>query len=388
MNRPQTTRGATSKSKRIDQNIENHDTSTDSATTNITIIQVSSAIVKEKVKISTVEPPITVELLDEINYKNNVQIIPSNFSQADQINAVTMVQVTSDLNASTAIPTIPAIATTIAAMAIQDCVKIEQASTSNVNLKSTTIDPIVGGVITNISIGCKEKPVFQQTVNTQAEPLHYEQVFVTQSPTITTIPTTTINNDEAIAPLEMHVNRIKLNKNDTTQRTSIEPNAEPSTSTSNTVTFSVSAATGGNSNASTHLTAAKIKDLPGKSRAIEAKHENDSNRRPILTRGLTEAVIIRPSRKDTNILRTNQPGMHVSLTDLFDDFRLMKMVHGILSYSRDLFRNFRQMHNFKTHRNKENVVHLHRIRSEHVIEQVIIMSYPAEINMLAAIQIT
>lgn len=311
--RPQTTRGATSKNKRIDQNSENqsNDTSNDSATTNITIIQVSSAIVKEKVKLTTSEPAPTIEKLDETNYKNNVQIIPSNFSPSDQ-NAITTVQVTTS-DANTSIPA-----------------SDEQRSISNANIKSTkninlneTAQPTTdergsnnnnnnnsarkfGGVVTNI------------TVNSQQEPLHYEQVFVTQSPTTTTIPT--VNSDQSdIVSLDVHVNRIKLNKNDATQRNQIDSITEPSTSTPNAVTFSVSTATGSNSNANTQLTSAKTKDL--KTRPIDAKHENDLIRRPLLTRGLTEAVISRPSRKDTNMAlnRSNQsPGIHVSFKFIVD----------------------------------------------------------------------
>lgn len=304
--RPQTTRGATSKNKRIDQSSENpsNDTSNDSATTNITIIQVSSAIVKEQVKITTSEPAPITEKIDEINYKNNVQIIPSNFSPSDQ-NAITTVQVTtSDVN------------TSISALD-------EQGSTSNANIKCTknknlieTAQPTTdeqrcsnnnnprkfGGVVTNI------------TVNSQQEPLHYEQVFITQSPTTTTIPTVNSDQIEIASKKEVHVNRIKLNKNDAAQRNQIDSITEPSTSTSNAVTFSVSTA-----NSNTHLTSGKTKDL--KARPIEAKHENDIIRRPLLTRGLTEAVISRPSRKDTNMAlnRSNQPGIHVGFNSLIFD---------------------------------------------------------------------
>lgn len=314
--RPQTTRGATSKNKRIDQNLENHsnDASNDLATTNITIIQVSSAIVKEKVKITTSEPAPTTEKLDEINYKNNVQIIPSNFSPSDQ-NAITTVQVTTS-DANTTIPALD-----------------EQGATSNANIKCTkninlneTPQPITdergsnnnnarkfGGVVTNI------------TVNSQQEPLHYEQVFITQSPTTTTIPT--VNSDQSeIASLEVHVNRIKLN--DATQRNQIiDSITEPSTSTLNAVTFSVSTATGSNSNPNTQLSSAKTKDL--KTRPIEAKHENELIRRPLLTRGLTEAVISRPSRKDTNMAlnRSNQPGIHVRFNSLIFEFYFICIVY-------------------------------------------------------------
>lgn len=289
-------------------------------------------------KISTAsEPAKLADSIDEIIYKNNVQIIPSNFLQTDK-NAITTVQVISDEN--------------LLANQIKDVksVKMEQASTSTASIlcAKNNIDPTTststsaststltskvietlpktdervnarqfGGVVTNISIGCKEKSIFLQTINPkQPEPLHYEKVFVTQSPTITTIPTTigANNADQSEnVPSEVHVNRIKLNKNETTQRTQADINVEPSTSTSNTVTFSVSAATGSNANANTQLTSTKPKDAIAKCRAVEAKHENDSIHRPLLTRGLTEAIIIRPSRKDTNMLlnRANQPGIHV-----------------------------------------------------------------------------
>lgn len=264
-------------------------------TTNITIIQVSSANVKEKLNAHTesLESP-------ELNYMNNVQIIPSNYSPIDQ-NSITTVQVTNEMNTPSQ--------------------NKESTSTESVSANKSTVsasshethdDAQNGrqfGAVTNISIGVKEKQTFQQ------EQLHYEQVFITHTPSGASIST----NDTEPNEIQPKINRIKVGS---AQRLSDESEIRPSTSTSSTVIFSVAAASAAaatsDANISTSVT--KSKDMT-KIRNVENNLENDvlSSRRPLLSRGVTEAVIMRPSRKDVNMLlnRINPQGNHVSLRSVF-----------------------------------------------------------------------
>lgn len=160
--------------------------------------------------------------------------------------------------------------------------------------------------ITNISIGIKDRSIIQQITNTQSEQLHYEQVFVTQIPTSTTAIAVAKNDEQnENQTKELHINRIKLNKtNDGIGQRSIEnANVGPSTSSASaTVTFSVAATNSNNSDTSSN---SSITPLDAKSKEFVVKTKSSENetsilRRPILTRGLTEAVIMRSSRKDMN----------------------------------------------------------------------------------------
>lgn len=228
---------------------------------------------------------------------NNVQIIPSNYSPIDQ-NAVTTVQVTNETNISGQIK--------------ESC----GALSANKSIIPATLEPHDDiqqiarqfGAVTNISIGANEKKIFQQ------EQLHYEQVFITHTPSGASISTGDAEPNEN----QPKINRIKVGS---AQRLSDDSDIRPSTSTSSTVTFSVTAAAAATSSAATldaniSSSVAKTKD-PSKIRNVaENNHENDllSSRRPLLSRGVTEAVIMRPSRKDVNMLlnRMNPQGNHVS----------------------------------------------------------------------------
>lgn len=245
----------------------------------------SSASVKEKLNTQT-------ECADklETNYMNNVQIIPSNYSPTDQSSIVT-VQVTNDTNTP-----IQSIEPVLAPKSV-----LPTASEPNDEVQNAR----QFGAVTNISIG--EKQAFQQ------EQLHYEQVFITHTPSGASIST---GNSEPIE-VQPKINRIKV---DPVIRPD-DSDVRPSTSTSSTVTLSVAAATGSIADSSISNSAVKSKGT-SKNRTIENNQENDalSARRPLLSRGVTEAVILRPSRKDVNMLlnRINPQGNHVS--HIFDTF--------------------------------------------------------------------
>lgn len=277
--RPQTSRGSAAKPKKNDptENVSS-DSLADSATTNITIIQVSSASVKDKM-----DPKNGTSELPDLNFMNNVQIIPSNYSPSDQ-NAITTVQVTNETS-------------TLSQIKDQVVAPVLTSKGSQPNSVESH-DERQFGAVTNISIGASEKKDFQQ------EQLHYEQVFITHTPSGASIST---GNSDDVQP---KINRIKV---DSAQRSIDDTEIRPSTSTASTVTFSVAAATGHipdaiNSNA-------KTKDTT-KNRNVENSHDSDvlASRRPLLSRGVTEAVILRPSRKDVNMLlnRINPQANHVS----------------------------------------------------------------------------
>lgn len=255
---------------------------TDAGTTNITIIQVSSASLKDKSN----APNETAEKSD-LSYMNNVQIIPSNYSQADQ-SAITTVQVTNETNTQNKIKE-----------------QISTAASANKSIISTSLesyDERQFGAVTNISIGTSEKKTFQP------EQLHYEQVFITHTPSGASISTGNSEPNDT----QPKINRIKV---DSVQRSSDDSEIRPSTSTASTVTFTVAAATGITQDANIPNLASKSKDIP-KNRHEENNHDSEvlSSRRPLLSRGLTEAAIVRPSRKDVNMLlnRINPQGNHVS----------------------------------------------------------------------------
>lgn len=290
--RPQTSRGSAAKSKKSEPvDTQTKDASGDAATTNITIIQVSSASVKEKLNVQNecAEKP-------ETNYMNNVQIIPSNYSPAEQ-NAVITVQVTSDANTPSQLNE-PVVS--VPTSANKSAVLATIPSDSHDEVKSAR----QFGAVTNISIG--EKQAFQQ------EQMHYEQVFITHTPSGASIST---GNSEP-SDILPKINRIKV---DSALR-SDDTDVRPSTSTSSTVTLSVAAAAASIADSSVSNSAAKSKET-SKNRTVENNQENDalSARRPLLSRGVTEAVIMRPSRKDVNMLlnRITPQGNHVSVIIIF-----------------------------------------------------------------------
>lgn len=267
-------------------------------TTNITIIQVSSPLHHRKERKDLLE----VSVEEDDNYKSNVQIIPSNFNLTNStVDAkVTTVQVSSGtptaaygkiLKKNNAVKPI-----TIAA--------IVPESDESMSAEPTTNAVRSFGPITNIPINA-DKPAVSTTQ------LHYEQVFVTppatSSPKIgdgpngPSSPKFNFGNKakKAASHSEVHINRINLSKSE----------SEAVVVTSN----------GGNVSAATSVTVS-VASTSGQSRSVGTRPFNRTNtnadiqrpnvpapvdapsNRPLLTRGVTEAVIQRPSRKDVNLI--------------------------------------------------------------------------------------
>lgn len=313
--RPQTSRSIASKKNRSksESSIEPAQMNGASAT-NITIIQVSSTISEEQSKAGN-------QIADDhsdTKFTNNVQIIPSNYVQPEDI-AITTVQVTS--NATANVTSAPSSGTTIAAnhgTIASDAIPSERL-TERPPVNENNTQKFTG--VTNISIGITDRSIVQQIKTVQPEQMHYEQVFVAQIPTTTAMKAS--GDDQQIESglsKELHVNRIKLSKPDTGHTSADSDNIEPSTShtsaVSATITFSIATSTNSSSaeepttNSNTAPVAALTKSKEVKNKA--ANEESASSRRPLLTRGLTEAVIVRPSRKD--VARPNALGNQVNIS--------------------------------------------------------------------------
>lgn len=255
--RPQTTRSAASKKSRSksESSIEPSQIA-DASATNITIIQVSSTIAEEQTKVGGAQS--VDDDHGDTNFTNNVQIIPSNYAQSEEI------------------------------------------------------------AITNISIGITDRSIVQQIKSAQPEQMHYEQVFVTQIPATATATASADDPPTDGGPSkELHVNRINLSKPDAGHTSAAGESAGPSTShtptVSATITFSTGATSSGSSSeeATTNSSTAPLIAVarPKEVKIKAATEESSASRRPLLTRGLTEAVIVRPSRKD--VVRPNALGNQV-----------------------------------------------------------------------------
>lgn len=298
-------------------------TTEDVASTNITIIQVSSTSVKDNL------PPPQNESAEKIettttNFMNNVQIIPSNYTSTEQ-NATVTVQVTNDSNTSGEIneQVSPSTSKSLA---------ISKTGITAVAIASDLHNDVKNGrnfgAVTNISIG-EQQQQQQQRLPPASTESHYEQVFIMHTPSTASVSTTTCNVDQSNDNSQPKINRIKVI--DSVHRTE-NADVQPSTSTvsSDSGAGSSNIKNDGNSIQSATVTATtstadsnapnliNIKAKDGiKNRSVENNLENDTSllcRRPLLSRGLTEAVIMRQSRKDVNMLlnRINPQGNHVS----------------------------------------------------------------------------
>lgn len=292
----------------------------------------------------------------DLNYMNNVQIIPSNYTPNDQSAKI-------EINTS-------------------NCQQIKEhpiQTTSNKSILPTSIeshDDIQNarqfGAITNISIGANEKQTVQQQ-----EQLHYEQVFITHTPSGASISTGNSTGNTDPNEIQPKINRIKV---DSAHRLATDDSAEirPSTSTSSAITFSVASTA---SMAVATTTDANISNSVSKSKdPAKNNHENDllSSRRPVLSRGVTEAVIMRPSRKDVNMLlnRINPQGNHVSYHCPMFVSVFILMQHFFFNHISVRLLNFTQIHSIVIRLNKEKEAHPHPIRKEIEHAQIIIMSLP------------
>lgn len=252
-------------------------------TTNITIIQVSSPITKDKFKFD--EP---IECEDD-KYKSNVQIIPSNFTEN--------VQSQNDDETSKSIVTTVQLTSAVINVTASAAIDLSETAPRSITAIANSIVPLTSTAhVTNVPVGIADTPAVRSPPVGQQ---HYEQVFVMAS----SIPANNNQNDVTATPMsprinvvqkqqksasqtEIHVNRIKLHKTDTAHTSNIQP----STSTASVVSLPPPAATSSIANAN------------------KSKIQIEPKRRPLLTRGLTEAVILRSSRKDQpNRLNFKEP---------------------------------------------------------------------------------
>lgn len=285
--------------------------------TNITIIQVSSPVHTAKEKF--IIPSIEKDFVKDEKYKSNVQIIPSNFTAqpTNSINAneikttklvnetkVTTVQVppansygkiSKNFNENNLQATNSTISTSTATIiAATSC----SGTTVAVSTNSAANDIRDFGAVTNIPIGV-DKDSTISTVQSQ----HYEQVFVTTSPApvvSSSLPSSSSSDNrhdpkspkfnflckqqKSASHTELHVNRINLTKPSSSNAAVVLSVAGTSASTVNTT------------NNSSEIV------VNNKSKVVEPKTDTamPSTNRPLLTRGVTEAVILRPSRRDAN----------------------------------------------------------------------------------------
>lgn len=344
------------------------------SSTNITIIQVSSPLSLQKQSQKDVfnfpsvgqqqASPI-VELADD-SFKSNVHIIPSNYSppplQSTPSTAVIPFNSikTNISNNEQKVTTVQVSGSSSIVTGYGKICKSNQQT--DISATATTTPPTIGntqsdtkiknfGPVTNIPIGTPE-------TGSTAVQLHYEQVFVTPS------PATTVNSIEQSQSLslpkvslpsqiakqisknashtDVHINRINLHSNKRDKENNApELNAVvPSTSSASAATApqtaiilrscvnSSNSSSGNNSsvnnsgsncssnsNNKKHVISGSVRDggggnLPSPLPAI----------RQFLTRGLTEAAIIRPSRKDGVVNQISRIGRNKNLVRHFAPF--------------------------------------------------------------------
>lgn len=325
IHRPQTVKSSSRESKRNKQQQQRQPTPTaptesnnDEVTTNITIIQVSSPLHTRKTKDM---PEISIE--DDTNYKSNVQIIPSNFnpptapavdSNTTTDPTVTTVQVSTSSTATTYGKIVKKNTSASKAVSVNNgngsansmlLVGNETVSNEMTTFETPSATVRNYGPITNVPINA-EKPVVSSTTQ-----LHYEQVFVT--PPATSSPKIGDGPNGPSSPIfgfgnkskkpashsEIHINRINLSKNEIEI---IGTSGGASTSVTS-VTVSVASTSGQKPRLTTQTQpsavrsiekAPSIQDVPRENAAITSV---TALSRPLLTRGVTEAVIQRPSRQ-------------------------------------------------------------------------------------------
>lgn len=241
--------------------------------TNITIIQVSNPVQQQNLNESEVftafpecTPSTSYTLRDNDEYKSNVQIIPS-FSDNGNNSKITM----NDNNGNNKVT------------------KVKLANDDLVESSDLPKTIILSAGITNISITnditeSSQKSVVSQVtvVPSNVKDVHYEKVFLATS----TAPSSEINIQLTKSPL----------RNSNSQTTTTIQSSEPSTSKPQ-ITSPARCKHTGKPTQSQKQHAKKVNN------SAQTGRENISpgNARPVLTRGLTEAVITsRPSRIDQN----------------------------------------------------------------------------------------
>lgn len=339
------------------------DESTGSTSTNITIIQVSSPLhvsvtrtqssstntVKDVFNFSTPSQSSTVEKADD-NFKSNVQIIPSNYSSPPlHTNPSTshypLAKARSNLLSDQQVTTVQVSGATSLATGYGKIIKSSTINTTG-DTSVTSTQPSkynqnsngAGaaqqsdtaqshrnfGAITNIPIGSTA----EASSSSSTVQLHYEQVFVTPSASSVSVPSTSDRNrivlsnspkqkhtKSVASQAEVHINRINLQKDtnnhrnkennapDISSSTTGAPEAVTSTaSSSTTVEIAIPSTSAAAANHTIKLRNNQNSSNSGK--IVTAMRENLPSPLPairkLLTRGLTEATITRPSRREPN----------------------------------------------------------------------------------------
>ncbi|KAL5285489.1 hypothetical protein ACFFRR_007291 [Megaselia abdita] len=248
----------------------------DCSSTNITIIQVSNSVQQQNVNepetFSTYpecSPSTSFTLRDNDEYKSNVQIIPS-FSDNGNNSKITM----NDNNGNNKISKVK----------VENDDLVESSDSPKTIILSTGITNIA---ITNDSESSQKSTVSQVTVvPSNAQDVHYEKVFLATS-----------TGQFSEQNIQLTRKSPLRNSNSVTTATTIHPTTAPSTSK---ITSPARCKhTGKPTQSQNHQHTKKSSNS-----AQQAGRENISpagNGRPVLTRGLTEAVITsRPSRIDLN----------------------------------------------------------------------------------------
>lgn len=272
------------------------------------------------------KPEVSIE--DDENYKSNVQIIPSNFNPPASPAVepkptidptVTTVQVSTSSNAYGKIVKKTQSAPRPVSVNNGNSSLLLLANETIVNETTTPEAPSSTvrnyGPITNVPINA-EKPAVSTTQ------LHYEQVFVT--PPATSSPKIGDGPNGPSSPIfgfgnkakkpashsEIHINRINLSKNE---------NETIGTSASTSVTVSVASTSGLTPRPAAQAQPGAIRSITRAPTTTDIQREGTAIssvtalNRPLLTRGVTEAVIQRPSRKDIQLVaRGKTKPQHVS----------------------------------------------------------------------------
>lgn len=311
----------------------------------------STSTVKDVFNFSTPSQSSTVEKADD-NFKSNVQIIPSNYSSpplhtipsashypvakarsnlmSDQ--QVTTVQVSGATSLATGYGKIiksSTISTTgdTAITPTQPSKHSQNSNSAGVSQQSDSQSHRNFGAITNIPIGSTA----DTSSSSSTVQLHYEQVFVTPSASSVSVPSTSDRTHNRIvvsnspkqkhtnsvaSQAEVHINRINLQK-DTNNHRNKENNAPDIGSSTTGAPETVTASTSTTVEMAIPSTSAAAANHTIKLRNNH-NHQNNSNSgkivtamrenlpsplpaiRKLLTRGLTEATITRPSRREPN----------------------------------------------------------------------------------------
>lgn len=314
----------------------------------------STSTVKDVFNFSTPSQTSTVEKADD-NFKSNVQIIPSNYSSpplhtipstshypvakarsnviSDQ--QVTTVQVSGATSLATGYGKIiksSTISTTgdTAAAPTHPSKYSQNSSSSGVAQQSDAQSHRNFGAITNIPIGTTA----DASSSSSTVQLHYEQVFVTPSASSVSVPSTSdrgthnrivVSNSpkqkqtkSVASQAEVHINRINLLK-DTNNHRNKENNApdngSSTTGATEAVTLTASSSTtlemampSTSAAAANHTIKLRNnhnnQNSSNTGKIVTAMRENLPSPLPairkLLTRGLTEATITRPSRREPN----------------------------------------------------------------------------------------